>query len=244
MRYKALALESVPKFAIILFYRPDPSFFLFFFYDPSFFYHEAMTRLSLSLFVFVFLALQAGSLAIEVENGYEPIPLRDPQPGEGRPYWWLQCCADNVVVVEGTIDFTETKEDSITVKTSEALKKVFGDQRLFYIGHLAIEKVLFAAPGIESSNGDVNAMISGELQKTKVLITTYPNAIGPIVVDLAPGKAKKGVLILRYDSSVSTLAPVFGGRIPSEGIEDALKVFAYRKRFGHLPSAFPDDYFR
>jgi hypothetical protein len=168
-------------------------------------------------------------------------------PRDPRPDWWIECCGDKVIVFVGTIKFTTTKADEIKVETSdEALKKLFGEQKLFYIGHLVIEKVLFAAPGVELSNGNVNAMISGKLQKAKILIPTHRIRIypleEPIVNDLDRGKVNQGVFIFLYDGSVSEVPLVFDQKIPSEGIKDVLNLFAYRKKFGHPPN--PDRYFR
>ena len=177
------------------------------------------------------------------------IPVRDPALGESRPSWWLACWMGHVVVVEGTIEFTITKADEITIEVApDALKKHYEKQEdrdlqtatsTFYVGDLTVEKVLFAAPGIEMADGTVAAMAAGGLRTTKVLLRPIKVRDEPIFdfLNLAPGKPNKGIFIFQYASLVLHFPMVFRERVPPAQLPNVQAVFTYRKKFDHSTRA-------
>jgi hypothetical protein len=176
----------------------------------------------------------------------EIIPLRNPGMGEMRPSWWLSCWMENVVVVEGTIEFTTTKADRITVDVSEeALQKHYDNQRdrdmqksisTFYIGDLTVDKVLFSAPGIDLTDGTIAAMESGQLRKTKVLVPAmiFKDFDEPVFFNISAGKPNKGIFIFRYGSSVLRFPLVFDEPVPNDQLYNIDAVFTYRRQFDHI----------
>jgi len=203
-----------------------------------------MTRFPFFLFIFLLVKFETNSIAGEEAK---LIPLTTPKVGEPRPGWWLSCWKDHIVVVEGSIEFTTTKADQVSVDISpEAFEKHYELQKdrelqqklsLFYIGDLTINKVLFAAPGIESADIMVAQMVSGDRRKAKVLLPTMTlpaPRVGFDIFGLAPRKPNKGVIILQYGSSVLNIPMVYSEMIPKTEIKNAQDVFAYREKFDHI----------
>jgi hypothetical protein len=204
---------------------------------------EAMKRLS--PFVLIFLLVNVGTLSIAADTEAERIPLRNPEAGESRPGWWLDCWAGNVVVVEGAIEYKNAQASQIKIEISgAALKKHYERQEdrdlqrkfsLFYIGDLTVDKVLFAAPGIDYMDSRVASMISGRRRKGKVLLPTLAFPVyGRIVRSLRPGEPNTGVFVFHYGSSVLSFPMVYEEIIPPEEMKNALRVFAYRENFDHI----------
>jgi hypothetical protein len=200
-------------------------------------------RKNMPLFINACLALFATvAPSIAAEKEVESIPLRNPAIGESRPGWWWYCWTDNVIVVDGSIVYTETKADEVRVEIStEALEKHYSrkDRELqrtyssFYIAELTIDKLLFAAPGLEKTD-----LSLGHVRTMKVLLPSMAaEGFGHIVPNLEAGKPNKGTFIFRYGTSVFGIHFVYRDLIRPEQMTNASKVFAYRRKFDHTKNA-------
>jgi hypothetical protein len=180
------------------------------------------------------------ALLLFVDRGLAdaPIPVREPEPGESRPYWWLNLWMHPVVVIEGTIEWSEEREPEIQIKVDrEILEGALGKQDAesherwsrFRIGQIEPKRLVFATPGLTSSNLRLRGIGNGQNRELKFLIPTLDGA----PTDIPNESKQSGVFIFRYGSMMTSMPLILDGSIPQNGMASAEALFEHRNRFDH-----------
>ena len=169
------------------------------------------------------------------------IPVRAPEIGESRPAWWWSIWTDHVVVIEGTIEWNDDREPEIQISADlGVLKNAVGeedakfihDHRNFRIGRLTPKKLIFASPGITTTNLIFAEIKAGENHELRFLLPV--RQFRDTKVFRAGAKNREsGIFIFNYGSMLITLPLVFESAIPEDGIASANAVFNHRSTFDH-----------
>lgn len=170
----------------------------------------------------------------------EPIPVREPAIGEARPGWWWSLWLRHVVVIEGTVEWNEGREPEIQVSADhDALETAIGqrDTKLFLsrtkfrLGRIKPKRLLFAAPGITSSDGRFALLANGQINELQVLLPV--TEVGKIHRVELKNKSS-GVFIFQYGSMLVTNPMVYDTSIPKDGMASAEALFKHRNSFDYL----------
>ena len=170
----------------------------------------------------------------------EPIPPRDPKPGEGRPGWWWSLWLHHIVVFEGEINWDDKKEPEVQVeydsaKLKAALEAIGAEYveeiRYYRLGEIKVKKLLFASQGITDSNSTIE-----DHKVHKFLLPVYRHQYGKEVEysHLSAMKGDSGVFVFDYESMMVSVPLVYSMKLEKEAMESANAVFEHRAHYNHI----------